>query len=195
MTISKVKSARVEQVFQLTSSRRGWLCLGLFHSQRYYFNSHPHEEDDKTCFIFVTFKSISTHILTKRMTVTVRTTAQHSLFQLTSSRRGWLTETEPLEDGEVFQLTSSRRGWLIFIFHKCIMFYFNSHPHEEDDSRLTVSNAVPGLSISTHILTKRMTQTYKQKINQAYISTHILTKRMTSWQKIRKFWKPFQLTS
>ena len=79
--------------FQLTSSRRGWQksCSSFHVSQ--YFNSHPHEEDDvspsQSRYIL---EYISTHILTKRMTL------PHSLplpvrrtFQLTSSRRGWLS--------------------------------------------------------------------------------------------------------
>ena len=32
--------------FQLTSSRRGWLCRGSAFCCKTYFNSHPHEEDD-----------------------------------------------------------------------------------------------------------------------------------------------------
>ena len=56
-------------------------------------------------------------------------------------------------------------------------FYFNSHPHEEDDDSLRLLNC--HADISTHILTKRMTITavFFQKTTD--ISTHILTKRMT----------------
>ena len=57
-------------------------------------------------------------------------------------------------------------------------FYFNSHPHEEDDDSLRLLNC--HADISTHILTKRMTITavFFQKTTD--ISTHILTKRMTA---------------
>ena len=78
--------------------------------------------------------------------------------------------------------------------------YFNSHPHEEDDWIIGVSVAA-GETISTHILTRRMTKIHetcntlpdnfnshpheeddgkntKQYI-QRCISTHILTRRMT----------------
>ena len=34
--------------------------------------------------------------------------------------------------------------------------YFNSHPHEEDDGNMAA--AVMSIDISTHILTKRMTE-------------------------------------
>ena len=146
------------------------------------------------------WRSISTHILTKRMT----------LFAIA------------IVSSDIFQLTSSRRGWLIFFwFYLSIFFYFNSHPHEEDDSvRYNLKrhevyfNSHPheeddcgrgGLDwddvISTHILTKRMTQSYqllrylllfqltssrrgwqrtdKRRGSSQVISTHILTKRMT----------------
>ena len=54
------------------------------------FNSHPHEEDDiKECNMRNTW-DISTHILTKRMTVLEWLTLMEIVFQLTSSRRGWL---------------------------------------------------------------------------------------------------------
>ena len=101
---------------------------------------------------------ISTHILTKRMTPNPWKNITRSIFQLTSSRRGWLHlkwieakqqhfNSHPHEEDDghwnhvyspafVFQLTSSRRGW-----------------HWPDGS-VCVSN-----HISTHILTKRMTGT------------------------------------
>ena len=80
-----------KNIFQLTSSRRGWRSL-LFliracmyfnshpHEEddichgcrrvlsRIYFNSHPHEEDDRVTWLSSSLSSISTHILTKRMT-------------------------------------------------------------------------------------------------------------------------------
>ena len=103
----------VEKVFQLTSSRRGWLIRWTEKCHLSYFNSHPHEEDDcmvlSACLIQI---SISTHILTKRMTRNNITNTFNELFQLTSSRRGWLTFDELIFIRDVFQLTSSRRGWL-----------------------------------------------------------------------------------
>ena len=55
--------------------------------------------------------NISTHILTKRMTIIRSEDCRKTIFQLTSSRRGWLNSHPHEEDDEVFQLTSSRRGW------------------------------------------------------------------------------------
>ena len=54
-----------------------------------YFNSHPHEEDDDCLQWYpIDGKNISTHILTKRMTMTYKIDVLDMLFQLTSSRRG-----------------------------------------------------------------------------------------------------------
>ena len=57
-----------ENIFQLTSSRRGWRVIQ-------FTLTHIH---------------ISTHILTKRMTANSADIASLKTFQLTSSRRGWL---------------------------------------------------------------------------------------------------------
>ena len=100
-----------------------------------------------------------------------------------------------------FQLTSSRGGWRLFRAYKLIRTYFNSHPHEEDDERrIEVHRRT---NISTHILTRRMTQCVKHFFTAQLfqltssrggwrstslwtfsireISTHILTRRMTTF--------------
>ena len=146
------------------------------------------------------FTAISTHILTKRMTVcncpswTRTNISTHILTKRMTSSSANESIANP------FQLTSSRRGWLICLTLPVKGEYFNSHPHEEDDCTCNVVCRVREL-ISTHILTKRMTycdrhcliaQTYfnshpheeddvcRQEIYSVWsISTHILTKRMT----------------
>ena len=55
--------------------------------------------------------------------------------------------------------------------------YFNSHPHEEDD--IVLCSRLFHINISTHILTKRMTEVIERLHGSDLISTHILTKRMT----------------
>ena len=267
----------------MTVSTTSTICI------KYYFNSHPHEEDDRKCLIFY-FKTeifqltssrrgwqytlyflfncvnisthiltkrmtafllllhmnmnISTHILTKRMTIFFMAIAQIGIFQLTSSRRGWpkcwpihikwitfqLTSSRrgwpnrkqssfasknfnshPHEEDDLlqhffrlptisFQLTSSRRGWQVCIVLLSLPGHFNSHPHEEDDEDM-VNMWIWITSISTHILTKRMTVYHAFWIPRCifqltssrrgwrihffvktflyFISTHILTKRMT----------------
>ena len=144
-------------VFQLTSSRRGWqLALQNFHFIRIFQltssrRGWQYKETLQAC-----LQGISTHILTKRMTCKEKTERSEELFQLTSSRRGWRLEQECSCHCQQFQLTSSRRGWLWFQKHttakqtfqltssrrgwRCNfplravpLWYFNSHPHEEDD--------------------------------------------------------------
>ena len=144
-------------LFQLTSSRRGWPEFDC-------------KDAGKT--------DISTHILTKRMTVEARPPDMAKAFQLTSSRRGWPIPMCVSAPNTIFQLTSSRRGWpeetVLYSYPE----YFNSHPHEEDDFRNNITNTFNELfqltssrrgwlflgfftsdtiAISTHILTKRMT--------------------------------------
>ena len=77
--------------FQLTASRRGWLALSF--ARLYLF-------------------CISTHSLTKRLTIVGDWLICVPLFQLTASRRGW---------PEVWS------DWTMLI-------YFNSQPHEEADA-------------------------------------------------------------
>ena len=142
-------------VFQLTSSRRGWLVREAFIYYTSHFNSHPHEEDDNVHWWRCCISEISTHILTKRMTLYFKTlkvwyinfnSHPHEedddnilsydtdmLFQLTSSRRGWRGKKHTVDKIQVFQLTSSRRGWLMTTLQLSLMLHFNSHPHEEDD--------------------------------------------------------------
>ena len=123
-----------------------------------YFNSHPHEEDDQAA------SYRKPNILSFQLTSSrrgwpdrARGLPETSIFQLTSSRRGWRLSPISLGGAETFQLTSSRRGWPFMIPSFLRILYFNSHPHEEDDFRIVCLNHIA--DISTHILTKRMTQT------------------------------------
>ena len=121
-----------------------------------YFNSHPHEEDDAASRPLCKAIFISTHILTKRMTLVQQLPWQCS----------WYFNSHPHEEDDPF-----RNQKIVFQIH------FNSHPHEEDDSWERVFNNIE--DISTHILTKRMTTSFLSSVLPFTISTHILTKRMT----------------
>ena len=101
------------------------------------------------------WNNISTHILTRRMTI--------SSFKVLSSF--------------IFQLTSSQGGWRILAAPWMAVNYFNSHPHKEDD--LQESATFLQNVISTHILTRRMTTAGSNMDEAGNISTHILTRRMT----------------
>ena len=99
------------------------------------FNSHPHEEDDTT------WRRI--HLMTQQFQLTSSRRGwprgsssgiTQITFQLTSSRRGWQLKGDRFDHAFVFQLTSSRRGWQSLNSRYKLLKYFNSHPHEEDDS-------------------------------------------------------------
>ena len=192
--------------FQLTSSRRGWRNWTEEVSAANYFNSHPHEEDDVDVVDSAVNLDISTHILTKRMTISIGEILMPYIISTHILTKRMTILSEAMQDGLVFQLTSSRRGWLShhrmissgwdFNSHPheeddlakssalYVLSYFNSHPHEEDD--YTSWHCTSDCCISTHILTKRMTDFLCWWNCHFVISTHILTKRMTDiwnvWQ-------------
>ena len=101
--------------------------------------------------------SISTHILTKRMT------------------SGRLDSPQFVQ---TFQLTSSRRGWQYSTFFLPAMYSISTHILTKRMTVITGKGKEHG-SISTHILTKRMTILVVLLVLHLNISTHILTKRMT----------------
>ena len=152
--------SNIGKIFQLTSSRRGWRYL-----------------EKKT----IRLDIISTHILTKRMTLY---NAFHLIYLNISTH-----------------ILTKRMTSFILTPH-CLKKHFNSHPHEEDDQ--IELRWIRNIEISTHILTKRMTirncrrktQTGSFQLTSSRrgwqivqeffdfdwnISTHILTKRMTTW--------------
>ena len=100
------------RIFQLTSSRRGWPVSLILHHAHTIFQLTSsrrgwHWPDTNTFRTGISthiltkrmtwrykrasdHRSISTHILTKRMTITPLMKSRIDVFQLTSSRRGWL---------------------------------------------------------------------------------------------------------
>ena len=148
------------KAFQLTASRRGWRQTQLMRwAASGNFNSQPHEEADARATWLQEQIDISTHSLTKRLTMTQSALDQYALaFQLTASRRGWQSSTQEKE----------------------IRYYFNSQPHEEADGGHRFKS--PAESISTHSLTKRLTIKVFVIHTFLFISTHSLTKRLTVTQ-------------
>ena len=171
-----------------------------YHQWAYRFNSHPHKEDDRGISSLCKSRSVSTHILTRRMTEVIDMKRKLTQFQLTSSQGGWHWNLERLSDHFKFQLTSSQGGWRIPAIFVPSSLCFNSHPHKEDDStsyaprmelqlfQLTSSQGgwrrrtikkFCFICVSTHILTRRMTKNYSRQLCMFHVSTHILTRRMT----------------
>ena len=97
--------------FQLTSSQGGWprtesICsirkffnshphkeddfwTSFYPVQLRFFNSHPHKEDDYVWVLLPYMIVFSTHILTRRMTLSGLWDIRLFYFQLTSSQGGW----------------------------------------------------------------------------------------------------------
>ncbi len=154
-------------------------CEAEKEDQRY-FNSPPHKKNHiATTMINTVFFKISTHILTKRMTI-IHSFAAPAIYISTHilTKRMTTNPTITFKAG-TFQLTSSRRGWPnAYKRGSSCGRYFNSHPHEEDDLR-SQGFLSEAYIISTHILTKRMTEQMLNGLFYLDISTHILTKRMT----------------
>ena len=108
----QLDSPQFVQTFQLTSSRRGWPVSLILHHAHTIFQLTSsrrgwHWPDTNTFRTGISthiltkrmtwrykrasdHRSISTHILTKRMTITPLMKSRIDVFQLTSSRRGWL---------------------------------------------------------------------------------------------------------
>ena len=99
-----------------------------------YFNSQPHEEADGYGIRKTSKETISTHSLTKRLTIKVFV-IHTFLFISTHSLTKRLTVTQ-------------YRGYTMNT-------YFNSQPHEEADGAFTDTDWID--FISTHSLTKRLT--------------------------------------
>ena len=98
--------------FQLTSSQGGWRSPRGFLASIWFFNSHPHKEDD--CW-------------------EITAIYQYLLFN---------SHPHKEDDGNrifmwfialAFQLTSSQGGWLSGQGLVPMLYFFNSHPHKEDD--------------------------------------------------------------
>ena len=159
LTTCRNYSFRTIPVFQLTASRRGWhgglkYCIehknfnsqpheeadktkGLSVSEHGYFNSQPHEEADDSNFTVYNGVNISTHSLTKRLTLFPTLWGFHLSY----------FNSQPHEEADV--------SWSCF---QKFLVHFNSQPHEEAD--LPQFEMFKCVDISTHSLTKRLTVTY-----------------------------------
>ena len=137
---------------------------------------------------------ISTHILTKRMTLkdlSIRCSMKISTHILTKRMTHFLQNSRWRNCISTHILT--KRMTTLTLQAQRLTKHFNSHPHEEDDGELIDFSTIT--DISTHILTKRMT-IIRQIISWILnISTHILTKRMTTKETTLKTTNLFQLTS
>ena len=120
------------------------LCCGWW-----YFNSQPHKEaDGNRAYMPMYHAEISTHSLTRRLTLLLRETLRFYYISTHSLTRRL---THP------FHSPSS-----------CPV-YFNSQPHKEADDCFICN--VYGYIISTHSLTRRLTSTLFSIVHQAYFNS------------------------
>ena len=159
--------------FQLTASRRGWqqVVEQIHVVSDISTHSLTKRLTSGDYFKWVTL-AISTHSLTKRLTNRNPETYCSKIFQLTASRRGWLSFSEYFWLTRIFQLTASRRGWPAK----------NDGEHTLDAFQLTAS---------------RRGWRHRRCTVKLYgtISTHSLTKRLTAIKRNHWFVYRFQLTA
>ena len=100
--------------FQLTASRRGWQKWTDVPELWNKFQLTASRRGWRKCRVKSdSFRAISTHSLTKRLTMySAKRVSPITAFQLTASRRGWRQLKGKTVRWKTFQLTASRRGWL-----------------------------------------------------------------------------------
>ena len=189
----------------MTVSTTSTICI------KYYFNSHPHEEDDiGSCPICIATRIFQLTSSRRGWPVSLILHHAHTIFQLTSSRRGWhWPDTNTFRTGISTHILTKRMTWRYkrASDHRSISTHiltkrmtiqtdssmpswinFNSHPHEEDDLVYPVQFHFN--NISTHILTKRMTFTRQMLSNTVKFQ---LTSSRRGWRVITasKMWKQY----
>ena len=116
------------------------------------------------------------------------------IFQLTASQGGWPLTPVLVTPIPQFQLTASQGGWRSYpSYSGCTCWYFNSQPHKEADLRFWKLFAT--FIISTHSLTRRLTNWWTEYSNWWFISTHSLTRRLTKMLERGMNILRFQLTA
>ena len=137
-----------------------------------YFNSQPHEEADQ-----LNVSQVLTDII----------------FQLTASRGGWLHQTGTPTGTGYFNSQPHEEADLTTLSFSPEVYNFNSQPHEEADG--IGGGSVATISISTHSLTRRLTEKVKAIAFDSDISTHSLTRRLTISWAVSNLSISFQLTA
>ena len=152
-----------------------------------YFNSPPHKKNHiATTMINTVFFKISTHILTKRMTI-IHSFAAPAIYISTHILTKRMTDGFPtfcilcVISTHILTKRMTTLQQLVRLSER----YFNSHPHEEDDYTSFFSNDFE--SISTHILTKRMTCALKVSCQKHILFQ--LTSSRRGWQN--KCWMAY----
>ena len=109
-----------------------------------HFNSQPHEEADEDTQHNDVLYQISTHSLTRRLTMYTK--------EMQTRKKNF--NSQPHEEADKPPNIPCRSQW-----------YFNSQPHEEADSAQQAVEV--DVSISTHSLTRRLTLILMPKLSRA----------------------------
>ena len=147
-----------------------------------YFNSQPHKEADGYCCHIGHRRFISTHSLTRRLTSrrrygTLRTYYFNSQPHKEADMR---TSAREIRQRHFNSQPHKEADWVIVCLEHQIS-YFNSQPHKEADRKCC--NRLDRYRISTHSLTRRLTDYDVSFDKMEIISTHSLTRRLTNtWQ-------------
>ena len=137
-----------------------------------HFNSQPHKEADG--------------LMTGALGETLA-------FQLTASQGGWPVKKGKGRKARYFNSQPHKEADRFSQTQETLQNYFNSQPHKEADAW---DAGVPmRLPISTHSLTRRLTECSWTKGEYDFISTHSLTRRLTHKPYKAYLEKLFQLTA
>ena len=108
-------------------------------------------------YIFTYKSNISTHILTRRMTILIRRNPNcSSISTHILTRRMTFMDAKISHEAIHFNSHPHEEDDFIRTVRDIYARYFNSHPHEEDDYIHRANFQI--IDISTHILTRRMTE-------------------------------------
>ena len=120
-------------IFQLTSSQGGW--RGAAESkEQIRFSTHILTRRMTSASIwYLSISVFSTHILTRRMTMAERLFGIKRHFSTHILTRRMTSQKITRIAFVIFQLTSSQGGWPRFFVWPFYHWFFNSHPHKEDD--------------------------------------------------------------
>ena len=124
-----------------------WLCDN--------FNSQPHKEADTIVPGVFRTNDISTHSLTRRLTLWRMLWTGGLKFQLTASQGGWRLLIQVSLWHRHFNSQPHKEADCTTPENIYILCYFNSQPHKEADNEKQINNAT--IIISTHSLTRRLT--------------------------------------
>ena len=181
--------------FQLTASQGGWPHLAGWPLSVPYFNSQPHKEADKD--VIVPSRPIwyfNSQPHKEADWWPGKRVMWWRWFQLTASQGGWPQMRVIVQLAGVFQLTASQGGWQFSSILPAHSRNFNSQPHKEADNQQT--GKLSHVHISTHSLTRRLTDLHIHQSNSGTISTHSLTRRLTTDTLLcSPPWFLFQLTA